>query len=109
MNLVQCRMARCALDWTTRHLAKVAGVSAREVQSYLSGADVPRNVAHRLRRAFEENGLVFLDEDPDGEGFGIRFQRPSPANDHPKPSGPPTDAVERMEGEIAADRQKPKR
>ena len=33
---------------------------------------------------------------------------PSPTGDHPKPSGPATDALKRMEAEIAAGQKQPK-
>lgn len=75
MNLAQCRMARGALDWTTRQLSQASGVSAREVQAFLGGAaNVPKATIHRMRRAFEDNGLVFIDENPTVGGVGVRFQ-----------------------------------
>ena len=52
-------------------------------------------------------GVDFIPEN--GGGAGVRLRKPSLAGDHPKPSGPATDAVERMEAEFAADRGKPKR
>lgn len=109
MNLVQFRMAQSAMNRTVRELAKAAGVKVLDIQAFMRGSLAPPEVIARLRHAFEESGLVFVDEDPNGDGVGVRLRKIAAGGDHLKPSGPATDAVERMETEIAADRQKPKR
>ena len=60
MNVVQCRMARAALDWSQRDLAEAAGVSARTVIRYEAGESVLPARVQKLREAFEAAGVVFL-------------------------------------------------
>ena len=69
----------------------------------LIAGDVPPSIFARLRATFEAAGLCFVDEDGDC-GPGVRLQKPSAVTDHPTPTGPATDAVERMDAKIAADR-----
>ena len=103
MNVIQCRMARCALGWTTRQLATAAEVPIRDVMRSLIAGDVPPSIFARLRATFEAAGLCFVDEDGDC-GPGVRLRKPSAVTPHPTPAGP----VERMDAEIAADRLRPK-
>ena len=107
---MQCRMARAALDWTTRQLAQTADVPARQLQGFLAGSGTMSPAAiKRIRAVFDEAGLVFdLDA---GVGPGLRLkdtEKASPIVDRQRPTGPATDVIERMEAEIAAGRQKRK-
>ena len=61
MNVRQCRMARAALDWSQRDLAKASGVSARTVIRYEAGESILSPQVQRLRKSFEENGIVFIE------------------------------------------------
>lgn len=69
----QVRMARAALNWSMRDLAREAGVSANTVSRYENGTDAMGDTLTRIRRCFEAAGLVFLDEDSAG-GMGVRFK-----------------------------------
>lgn len=103
MNVIQCRIARCALGWTTRQLATAAEVPIGEVMKCLVTGDVSPLTIARLRPTFEAAGLYFVDEDRDF-GPGIRLRKGTGSCDYPRPAGPATDVIERMEAEIAADR-----
>jgi transcriptional regulator with XRE-family HTH domain len=61
MNLVQCRMARAALDWSQHDLAKASGVSWRTISRFESGEAIMPKRVQALREAFEARGLVFID------------------------------------------------
>lgn len=61
MNVRQCRMARAALDWSQRDLAKAAGVSARTVIRYEAGQAILPARIQELRHAFEAQGVLFIE------------------------------------------------
>lgn len=61
MNVVQCRMARAALDWSQADLAKASGLSARTVIRFEAGESVLGSRVQKLRQAFEEQGVAFID------------------------------------------------
>jgi transcriptional regulator with XRE-family HTH domain len=61
MNVRQCRMARAALDWSQRDLAKAAGVSARTVIRYEAGESVLPAQVQKLRHSLEAKGVLFID------------------------------------------------
>ena len=65
-------MARAALGWSVRELAAKAGVTANTVSRYENGADALGETLAKIRRALEEGGVAFLDED--GGGFGVRLR-----------------------------------
>lgn len=62
MNVVQCRMARAALDWSQSDLAKASGVSARTVIRFEAGESVLPARVQAMRVALEAQGVVFLEE-----------------------------------------------
>lgn len=67
MNSVQSKMARAAVGWGVRDLAKVAGVSADTVSRLERGEEIlPRTLA-AIRSALESGGVVFIDDER-GEG-----------------------------------------
>jgi transcriptional regulator with XRE-family HTH domain len=70
---VQLKMARAALGWGVRDLAKKAGVAATTVSRYENGADAYGETLVRLQRTLEAAGLIFLDEN--GEGPGVRLKK----------------------------------
>lgn len=53
-------MARAALDWSQRELAKAAGVSARTVIRYEAGEAVHDARVQKLATAFKDAGVLFL-------------------------------------------------
>lgn len=70
----QVRMARAALDWTVRDLARKSGVSANTVSRYENGTDAMGDTLMRIRRTFETAGVMFIDEDEAG-GVGVRLKQ----------------------------------
>jgi transcriptional regulator with XRE-family HTH domain len=74
---VQLKMARAALGWGVRDLAKKAGVAATTVSRYENGADAYGETLVKLQRTLEAAGLIFLDEN--GEGPGVRLKKRPPS------------------------------
>jgi DNA-binding XRE family transcriptional regulator len=74
----QLRAARSLLGWTRAELADKVGV-ARQTIDKLENQDDARQIAmrQRLQEKFEENGVLFQDEDAHG-GEGVRFKRGTP-------------------------------
>jgi len=69
----QCRAARGLLDITQAELAAKAGVSLRTVISFEAGEGKPiRATLEVIRRAFEAEGVVFIDANGDGPGLRLR-------------------------------------
>ncbi len=67
-------MARAALGWGVRDVAKKAGVAATTVSRYENGSDAYGDTLTKLRRALEAGGVIFLDGN--GEGPGVRLKKP---------------------------------
>ena len=72
MNLVQYRMARGALDWTSRQVCEAARISAHVMQRYQGGKSIPETDVKRIHAAFEAAGVEFLAEN--GCGVGVRLR-----------------------------------
>lgn len=71
MNLVQCRMARAALDLGVRELAELAGVSPDTVSRFERG-ELPRGkTVEQLQAALEARGIEFTN----GGQPGVRMRR----------------------------------
>jgi len=70
MLAVQCKMARAALGWGVRDLAKAAGVSVDTVSRLERGEDLmPRTLA-AMRSTLEAAGVEFTN----GEAPGVRLK-----------------------------------
>jgi len=71
---IQCRMARTAVGWGVRELAKEAEVSADTVSRFERGEDLlPRTVA-ALQSALEQAGVIFLEAGATVDGGpGVRL------------------------------------
>ena len=71
----QCKGARAMLGWSRDRLAKSSTVGLRTLVDFESGARQPydRTLAD-LRRALEEAGIIFIDED-DIDGVGVRLKK----------------------------------
>ena len=54
-------MARAALDWSQRDLAKASGISARTVIRFEAGQSVLPARVQKLRQAFETEGVLFIE------------------------------------------------
>ena len=69
-------MARAALGWSVRDLASRAGLAANTVSRYENGTDAYGETLTKIQRAFEQAGIIFIDEDQLGPGVRLR-ERPS--------------------------------
>lgn len=71
---VQCKMARVALNWGVRDLAKEANVSPDTIARLERGELLREKTLKNIRAAFEMAGLELIDEN--GSGAGVRFAKP---------------------------------
>jgi transcriptional regulator with XRE-family HTH domain len=71
MKAVQLRMARAAVGWGVRELAKEAGVAANTVTRIENGADAKQSTMDRMQRALEAVGVEFTN----GDQPGVRLTR----------------------------------
>lgn len=74
MNSIQCKMARAALGWGTRDLARNAGVSPDTVARLERGEDLKLATINIMRAAFESAGVIFIEEER-GQGVGVRLAK----------------------------------
>jgi transcriptional regulator with XRE-family HTH domain len=54
-------MARAALDWTQKDLAKASGVSWRTITRFEARESVLPARVQKLRHTFETQGIMFID------------------------------------------------
>jgi len=66
MKAIQLRMARAAVGWGVRELAKKAGVAANTVTRIENGADAKQSTIDRLQQALEAAGIEFINGDRPG-------------------------------------------
>jgi transcriptional regulator with XRE-family HTH domain len=71
MKAIQIRMARAAVGWGVRELAKKAGVTANTVTRIENGADAKQSTIERLQQALEAAGIEFTN----GDQPGVRLTR----------------------------------
>jgi transcriptional regulator with XRE-family HTH domain len=69
----QIRMARAALSWSVRELAKRAGVAANTVSRFENGSGAMVETLGRMQNALERGGVVFISADNTG-GPGVRLR-----------------------------------
>ena len=62
ITATQCKMARAALDWGVRDLAKAADISANTVARFESGKKPNASTVKLIQQAFENAGVKFLDD-----------------------------------------------
>ena len=72
MKPVQLKMARAAVGWGVRDLAKKAGVTANTVTRIENGADAKQSTVDRLQQALEAAGIEFIEENGGGPGVRLR-------------------------------------
>jgi DNA-binding LacI/PurR family transcriptional regulator len=65
-------MARAAVGWGIRDLAREADVAVATVSRFEGGAGVRSRTIDAMRRAFERAGIVFIPEN--GGGAGVRLR-----------------------------------
>lgn len=68
-------MARVALGWGTRDLAKKAGVSPDTIARLERGERLRETTVGIVQATFEAAGLEFISEN--GGGAGVRFKKPA--------------------------------
>lgn len=75
---VQCRAARGLLGWSQQDLATHAGVGIVTIRQLEGDRKQPRRATLAVvRAAFEQAGVLFIEEN--GGGAGVRLLRPQPA------------------------------
>lgn len=74
MNELQCRLARAALGWGVRDLAKIANLSTQTISRFENGDELRATTLKKLREVFESAGIEFIDES-DGKGVGVRLAK----------------------------------
>ena len=74
LTALQCRMARVALDWTVRQLARQAGLSLATVSRFENGQGVAPERVERLRAVIAAAGIDLVDENATG-GVGVRLSK----------------------------------
>jgi len=83
MKAIQLRMARAAIGWGVRELAKKAGVTANTVTRIENGADAKQSTIDALQRALEAAGIEFTNGDQPGvrltKAAAARLTEPSSA------------------------------
>jgi transcriptional regulator with XRE-family HTH domain len=72
MKPIQLKMARAAVGWGVRELAKKAGVTANTVTRIENGADAKQSTMDRLQHALEVAGVELIDENGGGPGVRLR-------------------------------------
>ena len=77
MKAVQLRMARAAIRWGVRELAKKAGVAANTVTRIENGADAKQSTMDKLQRILEAAGVEFTN----GDQPGLRLTRTAAVRD----------------------------
>jgi transcriptional regulator with XRE-family HTH domain len=68
---LQCRMARAALNWSTRELAKRSHVGATTIARFESGKRSNPSTLALLKQAFEAAGIEFTN----GKKPGVRLRK----------------------------------
>ncbi len=72
----QCKAARAMLGWSRRDLAEAARMAERTVVDFERGARAPHErTLIDIKRALEDAGIEFIDEN--GGGVGVRFRERS--------------------------------
>ncbi|WP_024705980.1 helix-turn-helix transcriptional regulator [Martelella sp. AD-3] len=66
-------MARAAVGWGVRDLAKNAGVSADTVSRFERGEELLPRTLEAIKQALEGAGIVFLNDD--GKSPGVRLRK----------------------------------
>jgi transcriptional regulator with XRE-family HTH domain len=73
LKATQVRMARAALGWGVRDLAKKAGIAANTVSRYENGSGATVATVEAMRKVLEDAGVIFVPADETG-GPGVRLK-----------------------------------
>ena len=68
----QMKMARAALGWGVRELAKMSDVAANTISKIENGSDARVSTVERIQAALETAGIEFISEN--GGGVGVRYK-----------------------------------
>ncbi len=68
----QVKMARAAMGWGVRDLAAKIGVAANTISRFENGSDAYGETLRKIRRAFEDEGIIYIDENGGGEGVRLK-------------------------------------
>jgi len=74
---LQVRMARAALGWGVRELAKKAGLAPNTVSRFENGGGARVDSLAQIQDALEKEGIVFVPADAAG-GPGVRIAKRNP-------------------------------
>jgi predicted transcriptional regulator len=69
---VQCWLAREALGWGVRELARAADVSPPSVSRFERGDVVRASIVEAIQRTLETAGVIFVDASDGGPGVRLR-------------------------------------
>ena len=72
---LQVRLARTALGWGVRDLARKAGVSPNTVSRFENGAGSRVDTLSQIQDVLERAGIIFVAAD-EGGGPGVRLREP---------------------------------
>lgn len=72
MNPVQEKMARSAVGWGVRDLAREADVGTSTITRFEAGENINLKSYEAMRDTLIKAGVSFLDDD--GNGPGVRFK-----------------------------------
>ena len=75
----QIRAARALLRWSAQDLADRSGIGFRTIQRFESESGIPGSrskILMTVRKALEDAGVVFIDQN--GGGPGVRLKEPLP-------------------------------
>jgi len=98
MKAIQLRMARAAVGWGVRELAKKASVTANTVTRIENGADAKQSTMDRLQDALEAAGVEFTN----GDQPGVRLMKVAAAHSvEPGNALKPTVAGKAVRGKTA--------
>jgi transcriptional regulator with XRE-family HTH domain len=75
MNAIQCKLARIAIGWGVRELAKAAHVSTQTISRLEKGEQLRPTTVSDIKRVLEEAGIEFIPAN--GGGVGVRFKNPT--------------------------------
>jgi transcriptional regulator with XRE-family HTH domain len=65
---VQCFLARTALGWSLKHLARAAEVAPHSVARFERGGSVRPSTLEAIQSALEKAGVIFIDANDGGPG-----------------------------------------
>lgn len=73
LTAAQCRAARGLISWSQQDLAAAARIGVVTVHQFEAGSSEPRHsTLDVIRRAFENAGVEFIDENGGGPGVRLR-------------------------------------